>query len=118
MKKFLALILIAATTVVYGAAYLPQPIVKTVASTSVPEALGAETVEFESVIFIGYKTSRTANTGRVWIQQTTTNDAPGVPIVSGGTASFTAPPGKAFTANSFYIDVENAGDGVVAIFTK
>lgn len=91
-----------------------QVIIKTVASTAVPEALGTNGVVFRTIVFIGNKAARTANTGRIWIQATSANDDGGIPITSGGIFSVTAASGN-FQDKDFYIDVENNGDGVVAI---
>lgn len=96
-------------------ATLTTPIIKTVAATGTPEVLGASTIKFSSVTFIGYKAARTINTGQVWIQSVVTDGASGFPIPAGGSVTYTAPHGTYFDASMFFIDVETNGDGVVAL---
>lgn len=90
------------------------PFTKTVAATGTPEALGADTVEFTTITFVGKKAARTSNTSTVYVQFVSSNDAPGIPITSGDVKTVNAPTGKVFNASQFYIDVETNGDGVLA----
>lgn len=83
-----------------------------------PEALGASTKRFWSVTFIGLKAKRTNNTTRVWVQDRLGDAEFGIPLLPGQSITFTAPRGRFFTADQFVIDVETAGDGVVALLTE
>lgn len=86
------------------------------ASTTVPVVLGAGNLQFRSITFCGYKSARVANVGTVWIQRVVTDAAIGVPLASGQTVTFTAPNGKYFRDSDFFIDVEQANDGVTAMY--
>lgn len=100
-------------------AALPTPteIIKTVASAATPEALGASTVaSFKTIVFVGNKAARTANTGRVWIQLTSANGSAGIPLLSGQVISITTV--ARFSPADFYIDVETAADGVVTLLLQ
>jgi hypothetical protein len=94
-------------------------ITKTVSATGTPEALGDGGVRAHSITFVGMKAARTENTGKVYIQPASGNDTAGLPLDPGDNVTFTADsPDDYFTDAQFYIDVETAGDGVIAFYDK
>ena len=94
-------------------------IIKTVAATGTPEALGSGAVRAHSVTFLGLKAARTGNAGKVWVSPNSGNDTAAVPLDPGDSITFTATAeDDYFTDSQFYIDVETAGDGCVAIYDK
>ena len=94
-------------------------ITKTVSATGTPEALGSGSVRAHSITFFGMKAARTDNAGRVYIQVASGNDTAGAPLDPGDSVTFTANGAdEYYTDAQFFIDVENAGDGVVAIYNK
>jgi len=94
-------------------------IIKTVSATGTPEALGSGGVRAHSVTFLGLKAARTNNAGKVWISPNSGNDTAAVPLDPGDEVTFTSSAeDNYFTDAQFYIDVETAGDGCVAIYDK
>jgi hypothetical protein len=94
-------------------------IIKTVAATGTPEALGTSATRFHSVAFQGLKAARTDNTGTVWIQPNSGDGTAAMKLEPGDVVGFTADAADDyFTADQFYIDVETAADGVVALYDK
>ena len=94
-------------------------IIKTVSATGTPEALGSGSVRGHSFTFVGMKAARTDNVGKIYIQPASGNDTAGIPLNPGDTLTFTADSDDDyFTDAQFYIDVENAGDGVIAFYDK
>lgn len=89
---------------------------KTVSDAAVPEAIGTNaTTRFKTWVFFGMKDSRTVNTGTVYIQSSTTNDAIGYRLTTGGVVTFEDERGRGWTAADWAIDVVTADDGVVWI---
>ena len=94
-------------------------IIKTVSATGTPEALGSGSVRGHSFTFVGMKAARTDNVRKIYIQPASGNDTAGIPLNPGDTITFTADSDDDyFTDAQFYIDVENAGDGVIAFYDK
>ena len=94
-------------------------IIKTVAATGTPEALGTSATRAHSFTFLGLKAARTDNAGKVWVSPNSGNDTAAIPINPGDEVTFAANSSDDyFTADQFYIDVETAGDGVVALYDK
>tara|TARA_R100001443_G_scaffold100871_1_gene108409 strand:- start:2329 stop:2637 length:309 start_codon:yes stop_codon:yes gene_type:complete len=94
-------------------------IIKTVSATGTPEALGSGSVRGHSFTFVGMKAARTDNAGKIYIQPASGNDTAGIPLSPGDSITFTADSDDDyFTDAQFYIDVENAGDGVIAFYDK
>lgn len=94
-------------------------IIKTVSATGTPEALGTSATRFHSVAFQGLKAARTDNVGTVWVQPGSGDNTAGMKLEPGDVVGFSADsPDDYFTADQFLIDVENAGDGVVALYDK
>ena len=94
-------------------------IIKTVSATGTPEALGTGSVRGHSFTFVGMKAARTDNVGKIYIQPGSSNDSAGIPLSPGDSITFTADSDDDyFTDAQFYIDVENAGDGVIAFYDK
>lgn len=96
----------------------PITIVKTVASTLVPEVLGESILRGTTITFTGMKAARTPNVGTVWVQMDAADGSPGLQLLPAQTISWPAGVAGSFTANDFWIDVENAGDGVIAFISK
>ena len=94
-------------------------IIKTESATGTPEALGSGSVRGHSFTFVGMKAARTDNAGKIYIQPASGNDTAGIPLSPGDSITFTADSDDDyFTDAQFYIDVENAGDGVIAFYDK
>jgi hypothetical protein len=98
----------------------PSAAVKTVASTGTPEVVGTNATTFKSITFLPYNAARALNTGRVWIQFTSTNGDEGIPLgnTEGNSITFTAPEGKHYDLSQFYVDVETNADGVMYIIQQ
>lgn len=117
MKRLaLALLTFSVLAIAAIAAIGTTEIIKTNSSTSVPAQLTTnETIRCKTIVFTAYKSARVANTGSVWIQyNNSTNDNAGIKLLSGQTLSITAGSGG-MLASDFWIDVESANDGVVAV---
>jgi len=95
----------------------PNVVTKTVADPAEPEVLGSSIIRGTTVTFAGFKAPRTENVGTVWIQVSSTDASPALRLFPGQTLSWPSGIAGSFTANDFYIDVENAGDGVEAFFS-
>ncbi len=94
-------------------------IIKTVSATGTPEALGTSATRAHSVTFLGLKAARTNNAGKVWVSPNSGNDTAAIPLDPGDDITFSASTEDGyFSADQFYIDVETAGDGVVALYDK
>ena len=92
---------------------------KTVAATGTPEVLGTDSVLFHSITFQGMKSARTLNAGNVYIQPASTDDSAGFRLEPGSSITFEAgEEDNYFAADQFYIDVDQAGDGVVALHSR
>ena len=87
-------------------------IIKTVSATGTPEALGSGSVRGHSFTFVGMKAARTDNVGKIYIQPASGHDTAGIPLNPADSDD------DYFTDAQFYIDVENAGDGVIAFYDK
>lgn len=102
-----------------------QSIAKTVALAATPEALGASTQKFSSVMFVAYKgTAETANTGDVYVQvpaleaDGTEGSLVSVLKLTPGASSpvITKDLGLGkLSADKFTVKVATNGDGVIAI---
>ena len=87
---------------------------KTVADVDVPEAIGTNaTTRFKTWVFFGMKSSRTNNTGTVYIQAVSTNDSSGYKLTTGGVVTFEDDRGRGWTEADWHLDVVTADDGVV-----
>tara|TARA_R110000765_G_scaffold42660_2_gene89997 strand:- start:427 stop:735 length:309 start_codon:yes stop_codon:yes gene_type:complete len=94
-------------------------IIKTVSATGTPEALGTGAIRCHSITFLGMKAARTNNAGKIWVSPGSGNDTAAVPVEPGESTTFTAKDADDYFTNAqFYIDVETAGDGVIAIYDK
>lgn len=91
----------------------PLTLIVTTVTNTVPVVLGTNTLHFKSVMFQGLKAAHTTNTGTVWIQFSSTNDAGGFKLPAGGSVLVTST--RALDAADFWIDSETSGDGVVAM---
>ena len=107
----------------------PSVILKTVAAAATPEALGTTAQVFHGIVFLGYKgDATTANTGTVYVQLkeldtdgTLGSFADAIPIPSGGYSAalnVSMMGVSELNAAQFQINVDNDGDGVVAVVTR
>jgi len=97
----------------------------TASDPAVPVRLSTNECVAKTFVFIGNKSARVANTGTVWIQTSSTNDAPGIKLLSGQTISLTGGTGSltgrgadgtgGLDLRQFWVDVEMANDGVVVL---
>lgn len=88
-------------------------IVKTVASTSVPEPISASTLLVEAIEIEAKKDKDNNNTGAIYIGFSSGNGTQQKKILSGGVWMFAAPVGKKINLATVYIDVTTANDGVI-----
>jgi len=94
-------------------------ITKTVTATGTPEVLGSGAIRCHSITFLGMKAARTNNVGTIWVAPGSGNDSAAIPVEPGESTTFTAKNADDyFKDGQFYIDVETAGDGVIAIYDK
>lgn len=94
----------------------PDEFSKVVAAPGTPEALTAALTTFRSATLVANKAARTVNTGTVYLWSTSGNDTQPFPILPGKIAEIVAPGGFKFDFQDFYLDVDNAGDGVQVVF--
>jgi len=99
--------------IVYGSSPGPTTLTATCPSIATPVQLGSGLVHAHTFVFEGFKGNRTTNTGVVWIQTTSANDSPGVPVYPGERISFNSQ--RPYDDSDFWIDAENANDGVVVL---
>ena len=94
-------------------------ITKTVTATGTPEVLGSGAIRCHSITFLGMKAARTNNVGTIWVAPGSGNDSAAIPVEPGESTTFTAKNADDyFKDDQFYIDIETAGDGVIAIYDK
>lgn len=96
----------------------PNQFVKTVALTTAPEYLAVQDTFFKHAILIGNNSYRTSNTGNVYLGPTSPDGAQPYLIEPGKTYTIDAGDNEYQDFNDWYLDVENAGDGVVVIYTN
>ena len=99
--------------IVYASNPGPTTLTATCSSIATPVQLGSGLVHAHTFVFEGFKGNRTTNTGVVWIQTTSANDSPGVPLYPGERISFNSQ--RPYDDSDFWIDAENANDGVVVL---
>jgi hypothetical protein len=99
-------------------AFSPADWIVTSANPATPIQLATnESIRARTLVFIGNKAARTVNAGTVWIQCNSTNDSPGIKLLSGQTISLTAGPGG-FDLTNFWVDVETTNDGVTVMILQ
>jgi hypothetical protein len=86
--------------------------VNTVAAAGTPEALVGSATLVEKVIITATKGFNSANTGAVFVGQSSTNDQNYIRLMPWDVLILDAPPGKKIDLNQIYIDVVTNGDGV------
>lgn len=86
-------------------------VIKVVSFATVPELVGTN-LSARTFVFSGYKSRTTVNTGKIWIQRSSGNNAGGFPVSPGQTVSVTIDNAKARQMD-FWIDVETDDDGVI-----
>jgi hypothetical protein len=84
----------------------------TVTTTNTVSVLVATNLVGKTFVFMGRKSSRTNNTGIVWIQRTSTNAFGGIPIYPGQLLSIPVAMDRAVKVD-FWITADTSGDGVV-----
>jgi len=95
----------------------PTQITKTIAATDTPEALAADGTFFRRATLIGKKSARTNNAGIVYLGIGSTDDTQAIEISPNEVKGIEAPPGEKYDLNDWYLDVLNAGDGVIIIYS-
>jgi len=97
--------------------YKPRVIVKTVAASGTPEALGGSQ-RMAGVTFFAQNAVGTNNTGNVTIQLDGSTDA--FVMEAGSVFTWPAPPYEAgyYLASDFTIKAATNGDGIVAVFSE
>lgn len=96
----------------------PAQFAKTNASTTTPVALTAAITTFQHATIIAKKSlSGTANTGDVKLGPSATANQQPYILAPGDEITLDAPFGKKWNFQSWYLAVENAGDGVVVIYS-
>lgn len=100
-----------------GTTTVPVQVTKTVAAIATPEALAADGTFFRTATLVGKKAARTNNVGIVYLGIGSTNDTQALEIAAGQVVSITAPTGQRYDLNDWYLDVLNAGDGVIIIYS-
>lgn len=96
---------------------VPTQITKTIAATGTPEAIAGNGTFFQSALVMGKKAARTNNIGVVYLGIGGTNDTQPFDLNPGEVITINAPVSKKFDLNDWYVDVLNAGDGVVVIYS-
>lgn len=92
-------------------------VTKTVADPAVPERIVATNLWCSKFTVYGKKAVRTANVGTIYLGLAAGNDTQFLQIDSGDEVSFTARGGNAvMNLKDWYIDVVNAGDGVLVLY--
>lgn len=91
-------------------------------STTVPlqlSTLNAGSATFRKAVVYGLKASQTNNTGTVYLggPQDTANGSQFIPVTAGGSITIEAPVGQHYDWSQFWLDVANAGDGVIAYYS-
>ena len=89
-------------------------LLKTVAASGTPEALGTSAIKFSDIKFVGENAFGVPNTGNVFLQ---VQDAAGTwtdtrTIAPGDTVSYVSPNRTCYRASEFRIRVATNGDGV------
>lgn len=95
--------------------FKPRLLVKTVAASATPEALGSSLTRMNGMTFFGQKAAGTDNTGNVTIQM----DGQDAMILTPGAAHTWPMPtweGAYYLASDFTIKVATNGDGVVVVY--
>ena len=95
----------------------PTQIIKTVAATTVTEALAADGTFFRGATVTGKKTARTDNAGNVFLGIGATLGTQTCLIEPGETIVLEASPGEKGDLGDWYLDVDTAGDGVAVIYS-
>lgn len=98
----------------------PGQLVKTVAAIAIPESLTAVDTWVRRFTLYGLKGFRTNNVGNVFLGPTAVDGEQPILIIPGpaGTSeqAIEAPPGCVYNLKDWYIDVLNAGDGVLCVY--
>lgn len=85
------------------------------ANVNVPVRITTRSRPCGGIGFIGMKANRTVNTGRVWVMNANVAGGPGIPVLPGLITGLSGD--QLFNADEYWIQAENAGDGVIAVLT-
>ena len=104
------------TTIWPARRYKPRVLIKTVAASGTPEALGASQ-RMQGLTFFAYKAAATVNTGAITIQ---IDGVDAWVMEAGSVYNWPSPPYEAgyYLASDFTIKVATNGDGVVAVYSE
>ena len=115
IQTFLSVLFLLAVGIALAAQ--PTEIQLTGGNPAVPAQITTNDYRARTIVFVGNKAARTPNSGTVWIQVNSTNDSPGIKLLSGQTISLTA--GAAgFDLRAFYVDVETTNDGCAVLMLQ
>ena len=92
-------------------------VIQTVAAVGTPEAIAGAGTFFRYATLIAKKAARVANTGIVYLGVTAGNDTQPIEMNPGDIFTIEAPPGEKYDFDNWYVDVLNAGDGVIVIYS-
>lgn len=90
---------------------------KTIAAVGTPEALAASGTYFRVATILAQKGPRTANAGNVYLGVGVTNDTQPHELAPGDIRNLVCAPGEKEDLNDWGLDVLNAGDGVIIIYS-
>lgn len=98
----------------------PGQLVKTIAAINVPEPLSATDLFTRRFTLYGLKGNRTVNVGDVYLGPTAVDGEQPIKIVPGAVGVseqvIEAPQGCVYNLKEWYLDADNAGDGVLIVY--
>lgn len=92
----------------------PADFFKTSSTPGTPVVLGASTIKFQSVTFLGYKSAGVSNVGNVKVRPV--GGSGWIVIAPQTDWELPVPRGTYFDASQFEIDVDESGDGVYVLY--
>lgn len=88
---------------------------KAPAAIGTPEALAAAGTFVQTVTIWALRAARVANTGSVFVDTTSANDAQLIELTPAAYVTFTAPPGKVIDLADIFVDAATLTDGVLYV---
>ena len=95
----------------------PIQTIKTVSGPATPEALAVDGTFFRRATLIGKKSARVNNVGIVYLGIGTLNNSQGFEISPNEVVGLSVPEGEKYDLNDWGLDVGNAGDGLIIIYS-
>lgn len=93
-----------------------QTVIKLNSSTTVPVRITDSPTFFSRAWFIGNKAAQTANTGTVYIGDSSANSGQPLAFTTGTVREITAPTGSYLDLYDFFLDVATTNDGIVVLY--